>query len=98
MQLTFARNWFSGTSYHLAWQGGPSHSDFGNNAGSESPAEEAQAVYEQGPETVVFALLQLAKLLADKQRQPSDSPAIPCFAAWREAETSFTPRGNHPTR
>jgi transposase len=40
-------------------------------------AEEAQAIYEQGPEAVVFALLQMAKLLAEKQRKPEDSPSTP---------------------
>src|SRR5438445_3863756 len=36
MQLIFAQFWFSGTSYHLAWQGGPNYSDLGNNSGAES--------------------------------------------------------------
>lgn len=45
--------------------------------GPNLTAEEAQAIYEQGPEAVVFALLQLAKLLADKQGKPSDSPSTP---------------------
>src|SRR5713226_8471423 len=36
MQLIFASFWFSGTSYHLAWQGGPNHSDLGDNSGAEA--------------------------------------------------------------
>lgn len=45
--------------------------------GPNLTAEEAQAIYEQGPEAVVFALLHMAKLLAEKQRQPEDSPSTP---------------------
>src|SRR2546421_12458201 len=36
MQLNFASFWFSGTSYHLSWQGGPYHCELGNNSGAES--------------------------------------------------------------
>src|SRR5262245_13973771 len=35
MQLTFANFWFSGTSYHPEWQGGPSAFDSGDYSGSE---------------------------------------------------------------
>jgi transposase len=45
--------------------------------GPNLTAEEAQAIYEQGPEAVVFALLQMAKLLAEQQRKPGDSPSTP---------------------
>lgn len=45
--------------------------------GPQLTAEEARAIYEQGPEAVVFALLQMAKLLAQQQRQPGDSPSTP---------------------
>jgi transposase len=45
--------------------------------GPKLTAEEAQAIYEQGPEAVVFALLEMAKLLADQQRKPGDSPSTP---------------------
>lgn len=45
--------------------------------GPSLTAEEARAIYEQGPEAVVFALLQLAKMLAEKQRKPGDSPSTP---------------------
>jgi hypothetical protein len=47
------------------------------NLGPQLTAEEAQAIYEQGPEAVVFALLQMAKLLAEKQRPSSDAPSTP---------------------
>jgi hypothetical protein len=40
-------------------------------------AEEAQTIYEQGPEAVVFALLQMAKMLAEQQRKPEDTPSTP---------------------
>src|ERR1700736_4589057 len=36
MQLIFAYSGFSGTSYHLAWQGGPTDFDLGGQPGSES--------------------------------------------------------------
>lgn len=45
--------------------------------GPKLTAEEAQAIYEQGPEAVVFALLQMAKMLAEQQRKPADSPSTP---------------------
>jgi hypothetical protein len=45
--------------------------------GPNLTAEEAQAIYEQGPEAVVFALLQMAKLLAEQRRKPGDSPSTP---------------------
>jgi len=45
--------------------------------GPNLTTEEARAIYEQGPEAVVFALLQLAKMLAEKQRKPGDSPSTP---------------------
>src|SRR5438067_1542212 len=45
--------------------------------GPSLTAEEAQAIYEQGPEAVVFALLQMAKLLAERERRPGDSPSTP---------------------
>jgi len=45
--------------------------------GPKLTAEEAQAIYEQGPEAVVFALLQMAQLLAEQQRKPADSPSTP---------------------
>jgi transposase len=45
--------------------------------GPKLTAEEAQAIYEQGPEAVVFALLQMAKMLAEQQRKPGDSPSTP---------------------
>lgn len=45
--------------------------------GPKLTAEDAQAIYEQGPEVVVFALLQMAKLLAEQQRKPGDSPSTP---------------------
>jgi transposase len=45
--------------------------------GPNLTAEEAQAIYEQGPEAVVFALLQMAQLLAEKQGQPGESPSTP---------------------
>jgi transposase len=45
--------------------------------GPKLTAEEAQAIYEQGPEAVVFALLQMAKLLAEQQRKPADAPSTP---------------------
>jgi hypothetical protein len=47
------------------------------NLGPNLTAEEAQAIYEQGPEAVVFALLQMAKLLAEQQRKPGDHPSTP---------------------
>src|SRR5215470_10507215 len=34
MQLIFASFWFSGTSYHLEWQGGPSAFDSGDYSGA----------------------------------------------------------------
>jgi transposase len=45
--------------------------------GPHLTAEEAQAIYEQGPEAVVFALLQMAKMLAEQQRKPGDTPSTP---------------------
>ena len=45
--------------------------------GPSLTAEEAQSIYEQGPEAVVFALLQMAKLLAERQCRPGDSPSTP---------------------
>jgi transposase len=45
--------------------------------GPSLTAEQAQAIYEQGPEAVVFALLEMAKLLAEKQRKPGDAPSTP---------------------
>ena len=45
--------------------------------GPNLTAEEAQAIYAQGPEAVVFALLQMAKMLAEQQRKPGDSPSTP---------------------
>jgi transposase len=45
--------------------------------GPNLSAEEARAIYEQGPEAVVFALLQMAKLLAEQQRKPGDFPSTP---------------------
>jgi transposase len=45
--------------------------------GPKLTAQDAQAIYEQGPEAVVFALLQMAKLLAEARRQPADSPSTP---------------------
>lgn len=45
--------------------------------GPNLTADEAQAIYEQGPEAVVFALLQMAKLLAEQRRLPTDSPSTP---------------------
>jgi transposase len=47
------------------------------NLGRTLTAAEAQLIYEQGPEAVVFALLQMAKMLAEQQRQPPDSPSTP---------------------
>jgi transposase len=45
--------------------------------GPSLTAEEAQLIYEQGPEAVVFALLQMAKMLAEQQRKPRDTPSTP---------------------
>jgi hypothetical protein len=45
--------------------------------GPNLTAEDAQAIYEQGPEAVVFALLQMAKLLAESRRKPGDDPSTP---------------------
>ena len=45
--------------------------------GPNLTAEEAQAIYEQGAEAVVFALLRMAKLLAEQRRKPGDSPSTP---------------------
>jgi hypothetical protein len=45
--------------------------------GPKLTAAEAQAIYEQGPEAVVFALLQMAKLLAEQRCKPEDSPSTP---------------------
>jgi hypothetical protein len=45
--------------------------------GPKLTAEEALAIYEQGPEAVVFAMLQMAKMLAEQQRKPGDSPSTP---------------------
>jgi transposase len=45
--------------------------------GPNLTAEEARAIYEQGPEAVVFALLQMAKMLAEQQRKPEDTPSTP---------------------
>ena len=45
--------------------------------GPNLTADEAQAIYEQGPEAVVFALLQMAKLLAEKQGPAGNSPSTP---------------------
>ena len=45
--------------------------------GPNLTAEEAQAIYEQGPEAVVFALLQMAQLLAAQQPKPADAPSTP---------------------
>jgi transposase len=47
------------------------------NLGPHLTAEQAKLIYEQGPEAVVFALLQMAKLLAEHQRQPEDSLSTP---------------------
>ena len=43
--------------------------------GPKLTAKEAQAIYEQGPAAVVIALLQMAKLRAEQQRTPGDSPS-----------------------
>jgi hypothetical protein len=45
--------------------------------GPNLTAAEAQAIYEQGADAVVFALLQMAKLLAEKQGKSADSPSTP---------------------
>jgi transposase len=45
--------------------------------GPSLTAEEAQLIYEQGPEAVVFALLQMAKMLAEQQRKSGDTPSTP---------------------
>jgi transposase len=49
------------------------------NLGPNLTTEEALLIYEQGPEAVVFALLQMAKLLAEQQHKPKpeDSPSTP---------------------
>lgn len=47
------------------------------NLGPNLTAEDAQAIYEQGPEAVVFALLQMAKMLGERQGKPADSPSTP---------------------
>lgn len=45
--------------------------------GPNLTAEEADAIYEQGPDAVRFALLKMAKLLAESRRKPGDSPSTP---------------------
>src|SRR5688572_5906658 len=67
--------------------------------GPNLTAEEAQAIYEQGPETVVFALLQMAKLLAESRRKPGDSPSTPSgMKAPYEKETTDRRRKKKPGR
>jgi uncharacterized protein (UPF0297 family) len=49
------------------------------NLGPNLTAEEARLIYEQGPEAVVFALLQMAKMLAESQTPPkaAENPSTP---------------------
>jgi transposase len=47
------------------------------NLGPNLTAEDAQLIYEQGPEAVVFALLQMAKMLVEKNPQSADSISTP---------------------
>jgi len=47
------------------------------NLGPNLTAADAQAIYEQGPEAVVFALMQMAKLLVEARRKPGDAPSTP---------------------
>ena len=45
--------------------------------GPHLTAEQAEVIYNQGKEAVIFALLELAKKLAEQQRPPGPSPATP---------------------
>ena len=47
------------------------------NLGPTLTAEDAHLIYEQGPEAVVFALLEMAKMLAEQQHKPTDSLSTP---------------------
>ena len=45
--------------------------------GPHLTAEQAEVIYNQGREAVIFALLEMAKKLAEQQRPPGPSPATP---------------------
>jgi transposase len=64
--------------------------------GPNLTAEEAQAIYEQGPEAVVFALLQMAKMLAEQRRGAADSPSTPSGMTPVYQKPTTSPRRKKP--
>ena len=61
-------------------------------------AAEAEAIYEQGKEAVVFALLELAKKLAERRQPPGPSPSTPSGMVAPYQKPTAPPRRKKPGR
>jgi transposase len=71
----------------MAWHGGSTIWTLEINLGPNLRAEDAQLIYEQGPEAVVFALLQMAKLV---EKNPQSADSISTLSGMKPVYTKLT--------